>query len=476
MVRVTSKIFAFSSVLVLAACGGDDSGTTTTPTTPETPSTPSTPSTPTLTVDAGSDQTAEENTTVSLAATTSDGFTNATVLWEQTAGPSVSLTQPESLTTDFTAPDVTETTTLTFTVTVTDGGGTAVSDQISVSITDVPVTTVSLCESYLPAFQNLKADVTATCDNDTLGIYNETGLPPTSGVDADDKIMVGITAWIQRAPVPYTFDWKIPLATEALGTVTEATAKGPIGVAIDGVPIFHYERRPDVSTALSNYTAENDTVLVGELDQCGGHSGQGDDYHYHYAPVCLLDGHDLAKPIAFGLDGVPVYFGEGGDDYYGRGRYSDISNLPSIQLDDCNAILNADGLYEHYTTKTPPYVIGCHHGVFSTSTQIEPRPMSNRSQGTTSPFTGSFGEPATTVITDFEQKEDGSYQLEFNSLTSPGTTSALIYTVDPSDPACWSFEYRTDKDVAGTTQTACRSDFVAPKAQGKMLLEHPHEH
>ncbi len=334
---------------------------------------------------------------------------------------------------------------------------------------------LTACADFLPAFDNPDVTAQASCDGEVLEIYSETGLPPTLNVADNDEIMTGITGWIQRVPVPYVYNWRVPDAVKT-GTITEASARGPIAVAIDGVPIFHYERRPDVSTALSNYTEENDTVLLGELDQCGGHSGQGDDYHYHYAPICLLDGHDLNLPIAFGLDGTPVYFGEGGDDYFGRGRYSDINNLPSGVLDDCNAILNSADEYEHYTTKAPPYVIGCHHGTFDSATQIEPRPMTNRSQGTASPFGGEFGELLTTVVTNFVQTGDGSYRLEFDSAMENGVTSAVLYTQDASDPSCWTFEYRTNVDEAGETQTACRSDYVAPQSVSSASFTHSHSH
>jgi hypothetical protein len=74
-----------------------------------------------------------------------------------------------------------------------------------------------------------------------------------------------------------------------------------------------------------------------------------------------LDEHDLAQPIAFGTDGVPVYFSTGGNDFYGSGRYSDVNNLPAdVDLDVCNAAVQDDGTYIYYTTSEVPYVIGCH--------------------------------------------------------------------------------------------------------------------
>jgi len=56
------------------------------------------------------------------------------------------------------------------------------------------------------------------------------------------------------------------LVSDALGS--GATVSDP-----ELISVHIYERRPDVSIALSNYLAEDDTVLAGELDQCGGHAG-----------------------------------------------------------------------------------------------------------------------------------------------------------------------------------------------------------
>jgi hypothetical protein len=71
--------------------------------------------------------------------------------------------------------------------------------------------------------------------------------------------------------------------------------KGAVAVAVNGIPIFN---------ALNN--RGEDSYLIGELDNWGGHCGRGDDYHYHAAPLHLSNTSGL-KPIAFALDGFPVY-------------------------------------------------------------------------------------------------------------------------------------------------------------------------
>ena len=324
--------------------------------------------------------------------------------------------------------------------------------------------------------------VTAFCDDTFLNIVSETGLPPTFDVAGDEAIMVGITSWIQRVPIPFTYNWQVPLAPGFSAATTEASARGPIAVAVDGVPIFHYERRPDVSTALSNYTAENDTVLAGELDQCGGHSGQGDDYHYHYTPVCLLDDHDLTQPIAFGLDGAAVHVGQAGTDYYGGGRFNSLNNFPegvtSSDLDDCNALLQDDGTYIHYSTFTPPYLIGCHHAEFDTALQIEPGPLNGRAQGTETPLGGEYGEPVSTVITGFTDDGNDQYTLTFNALDGSNQTSALIYSLASrsATETCWTFEFRLNENETGEIRTACREDMQSSSIDSQSAFAHGHAH
>ena len=89
------------------------------------------------TADAGSDQTVEEGETVTLDATGSndpDGD-SLTYSWAQTGGPDVSLTDADTVTPEFTAPEVDSETDLTFEVTVDDGQATD-TDTTTVTVTD----------------------------------------------------------------------------------------------------------------------------------------------------------------------------------------------------------------------------------------------------------------------------------------------------------------------------------------------------
>ncbi|MEM9819315.1 MAG: hypothetical protein AAF827_23340 [Cyanobacteria bacterium P01_D01_bin.6] len=58
------------------------------------------------------------------------------------------------------------------------------------------------------------------------------------------------------------------------------------------------------------------------------------------------------------------------------------------------------------------------------------------------------------LITDFKKTADGEYQLAFDSLTTPGATSAVVYR--QASAACWEFEYQLVAGETGQTIEACR--------------------
>ena len=85
--------------------------------------------------DAGPDQTVIENISVALSGsgTDQDG-TVVSYSWEQTDGPTVTLTNAASATATFIAPDVSMDETLTFRLTVTDDDGATGSDEVVVTV------------------------------------------------------------------------------------------------------------------------------------------------------------------------------------------------------------------------------------------------------------------------------------------------------------------------------------------------------
>jgi hypothetical protein len=116
-------------------------------------------------------------------------------------------------------------------------------------------------------------------------------------------MMVGITSWQQQVPLPqrYTGDnaWRIPLSPVASAnpvSIKGRFLRGAIALAANGIPIFNPQNnRGEVAAE------------IGELDKWGGHCGRADDYHYHIAPVHLQAVLGVDKPVAWALDGYPIY-------------------------------------------------------------------------------------------------------------------------------------------------------------------------
>lgn len=132
--------------------------------------------------------------------------------------------------------------------------------------------------------------------------------------------MVGITSWQQQIPLPTSYFtsttnpekdsgslgygktnvWRIPLSPSPAASPIPISSgnfqRGAIALAADGIAIFN----PRNNTGRVSYE-------IGELDAYGGHCGLADDYHYHIAPVHLQTLLGTDKPIAWALDGYPIY-------------------------------------------------------------------------------------------------------------------------------------------------------------------------
>ena len=107
--------------------------------------------------------------------------------------------------------------------------------------------------------------------------------------------MTGITATNDQVPVPAPgYTSPVTLAPKLAATPTSIDAA--LAVAVNGVPIYDYSSQG--ALGLDSYDPKFDTKLTGELDQCNGHSGRGDDYHYHAAPTCMIEAMKNKGPKA----------------------------------------------------------------------------------------------------------------------------------------------------------------------------------
>lgn len=227
-----------------------------------------------------------------------------------------------------------------------------------------------------------------------LRIAGDVLLVESNGLPAHN-MMVGITAWQQQVPLPqpYVGDnaWRIPLHPQPSPhpvSIKNRFLRGAIALAANGIPIFNPQNnRGEVS------------LDIGELDQWGGHCGRADDYHYHVAPLHLQATLGPRLPVAYALDGYPIY-----------GLAEPDGSVPQ-SLDAFNGHEVAGLGYHYHASQKYPFVNGGFHGVVvERDEQVDPQP---RAQGF---------RPALTALR-------GARIVGFEG--TPGqTTSKLSYTVN----------------------------------------------
>ncbi|SIS80585.1 YHYH protein [Neptunomonas antarctica] len=234
--------------------------------------------------------------------------------------------------------------------------------------------------AYFAHFDNVK-----TSEDSTYVKIESNGMP-------EHKMMEGITSWQQQVPLPQDYtgsnSWKIPLKPVLADNpmlTKEHFHKGAIAIAVNGVPIFN---------ALNNrgvYSAD-----VGELDAWGGHSGKADDYHYHLAPEHLEAIVGEGNPIAYALDGFPLY------------------GKTEAPLDEYLGRFNQDGTYEYHAVAYPPYLIAGLRGEVQVDSllnapedQIVPQPRSYPVRH------GDYGPLRGAKITGLNKIAETGYALEY---------------------------------------------------------------
>ena len=283
----------------------------------------------------------------------------------------------------------------------------------------IPKTNTLFIDSAFTAF---KPAISTNWDN-TYFYISSNGIP-------NHKMMIGITNWQQQVPItqPYngTNSWAIPLqpvyASVPLSTKTNLM-KGAVAVAVNGIPIFN---------ALNN--RGEDSYKIGELDTWGGHCGKADDYHYHTAPLHLSTVNGL-KPIAFALDGFPVY------------GVKEPDGSTMIELDSSHGHTGKNGIYHYHGTTDYPYVIGALKGkvtldpaTTAPENQVIPQAFTKPVRPATSPLSGA-------AITDFTAVGTNGYLLTYKIGSKNGSVK---YSWDSNNK----FTYiLTDTDGNATTSS-----------------------
>ena len=237
---------------------------------------------------------------------------------------------------------------------------------------------ISKMKSLFEAFDG----VTTSSDSDYFYISSN-GIP-------SHNMMEGITNWQQQFPINQEYNgtnsWSIPINPEFSENPLSSESnfmKGAMAIAINGIPIFN---------ALNN--RGEDANLIGELDKWGGHCGKADDYHYHLPPTHLSDIVGADNPIAYSLDGFPLF-----------GKTNDA-------LDENLGLLNKDGSYSYFTVESFPYFISKMKGKITTSglapeNQIIPQAQSKGIRPALTPLKGA-------EITKFLTTGENSYQLIYS--------------------------------------------------------------
>ena len=239
----------------------------------------------------------------------------------------------------------------------------------------------------------------------------------------DHPLMVGIRAWQQQVPLPqkYVGDnaWRIPLhpvRAKEPATTKNRFLRGAIALAVNGIPIFN---------PLNN--RGEDAFAIGELDEFGGHCGRADDYHYHVAPVHLEKIIGEGMPIAYALDGYPVY------------GVTEPDGSPMKPLDALGGHDDGEGGYHYHALKQYPYLIGGFRGeVIERDGQVDPQP---RAQGVREALPALRGA----TIVGFESPAADTRRVVYEV---GGREGSVEYTVAQDGSARFTFT-----DPAGRTTT-----------------------
>ena len=143
--------------------------------------------------------------------------------------------------------------------------------------------------------------------------------------------------------VSQTLTLRVPMSP-AVATTSD-TPLGPIGMAVNGVPLFN-----QYAAGRSPLAAE-----IATFDRYDGHPQNTGQYHYHMEPFWLTTGNGASSLIGVLLDGFPVY-----------GPKETDGSTPS-GLDSCNGHTHATadvatGIYHYHVTTASPYISGCFKG------------------------------------------------------------------------------------------------------------------
>ncbi|MCG9580339.1 YHYH protein [Vibrio tubiashii] len=283
-------------------------------------------------------------------------------------------------------------------------------------------------ESFLKAgFSN----VSVVCDETYAYVQSDTY--------PEHDVMNGITGTNEQIPVPASqYVAPIRLSPEKAKSYTSIDAA--LGIAINGVPIYDYSAQGELNP--ERYQSTKDTVKLGQLDQCGGHAGRGDDYHYHAKPICMIESMPEwgdSSIIGWGYDGYPLF----------ADRNPNGTQIENGSLDICNGQTDPTYGYRYHTSPQPPYIFQCLVG--KVDTKILPR---------VAPLKGAKAranlKPPKNGVQNLRhiESKDGTRELSYTYL---GVEYYSRYTPSKSKPNCYEFVQKTiSNNGAIESGTYCR--------------------
>jgi len=269
---------------------------------------------------------------------------------------------------------------------------------------------------------------------------------------ATHSMMNGIRGTNLQVPIPQNFRgshaWRIPLVPSIAATPT-AVVDGPVGMAVNGVPIFN----PCKQGGCQN----GDTKVLDELDGCNGHAGRADDYHYHAAPTCLMAEQSASywdtHPVGWALDGFAIF------------GYRSADGTPASRDAICGGntapVVNAPPGYSYHVTDLSPYVLSCLIGTPSPDLAIQgskyspirPPPVTpfNVSGMTLTTdavdgyqvlqFTSANAFVTTETGSDSYSNPPGTYKIRYKAMTGTALATLLAQSRNSGKTACWNFQF-----------------------------------
>lgn len=237
---------------------------------------------------------------------------------------------------------------------------------------------------------------------------------------ASHEMMTGIVGTNEQIPVPAP-GYFAPVRLNPTLTNIPKSRDSSLAIAVNGIPIFDYSAGGELTTdELYYHQPHMDAVALKQLDVCGGHTGRGDDYHYHELPRCMIEemnNKDDNPIIGWGFDGYPLY----------GNNNPDGSTIEPGFLDVCNGQPDSIFGYRYHTSDEHPYILQCLMGEVG-----ELKYVANIA--TTRPY----GIPIEVENLAFTNQESGEGLLTYNY-----EGESYYIKASPTKPNCYDFEWRT---------------------------------